>query len=196
MILLIVTSCLIASSLHAIPLTWHFIGTTDSSSTYNGGSIEGLSFDLRISLDTNLLGVKQEGLSDVQFAGPFQGEVKVGTLPVLPLDRFENVLYFIFVPPHSLGVQGGEFDQTFGRFFINFPSSISDDILHLNPISPVAPNQQSSSLIAGGPNELVLSGSVRLFSATTTTVPDGGSTVSLLGCGLLGLAALRRKLGC
>jgi hypothetical protein len=28
------------------------------------------------------------------------------------------------------------------------------------------------------------------------SVPDGGSTVSLLGCGLLGLAALRRKLGC
>jgi len=27
-------------------------------------------------------------------------------------------------------------------------------------------------------------------------VPDGGSTVSLLSCGLLGLAALRRKLGC
>ena len=27
-------------------------------------------------------------------------------------------------------------------------------------------------------------------------VPDGGSTISLLGCALLGLAALRRKLGC
>jgi len=27
-------------------------------------------------------------------------------------------------------------------------------------------------------------------------VPDGGSTVSLLSCALLGLAALRRKLGC
>jgi hypothetical protein len=27
-------------------------------------------------------------------------------------------------------------------------------------------------------------------------VPDGGSTVSLLGCALLGLAAMRRKLGC
>jgi VPDSG-CTERM motif len=27
-------------------------------------------------------------------------------------------------------------------------------------------------------------------------VPDGGSTVSLLGCALLGLAAFRRKLGC
>jgi hypothetical protein len=28
------------------------------------------------------------------------------------------------------------------------------------------------------------------------SVPDGGSTVSLLGCALLGLAALRRKLSC
>jgi hypothetical protein len=27
-------------------------------------------------------------------------------------------------------------------------------------------------------------------------VPDGGTTVSLLGCALLGLAALRRKLRC
>jgi hypothetical protein len=27
-------------------------------------------------------------------------------------------------------------------------------------------------------------------------VPDGGTTVSLLGCALLGLVALRRKLGC
>jgi hypothetical protein len=27
-------------------------------------------------------------------------------------------------------------------------------------------------------------------------VPDGGSTVSLLGCALLGLAAVRGKLGC
>ena len=27
-------------------------------------------------------------------------------------------------------------------------------------------------------------------------VPDGGSTVSLLGCALLGLVALRRRLGC
>ena len=32
-------------------------------------------------------------------------------------------------------------------------------------------------------------------SVTGVGVPDGGSTVSLLGCALLGLAALRRKLG-
>jgi len=32
--------------------------------------------------------------------------------------------------------------------------------------------------------------------ATPVSVPDGGSTVSLLGCALLGLAALRQKLSC
>ena len=31
---------------------------------------------------------------------------------------------------------------------------------------------------------------------TVVTVPDAGSTISLLGLALLGMAALRRKLGC
>ena len=34
------------------------------------------------------------------------------------------------------------------------------------------------------------------FSANAASVPDGGSTVSLLGCALLGLVSVRRKLGC
>jgi VPDSG-CTERM motif len=34
------------------------------------------------------------------------------------------------------------------------------------------------------------------ISVTPTGVPDGGTTVSLLGCALLGLVALRRKLSC
>jgi VPDSG-CTERM motif len=34
------------------------------------------------------------------------------------------------------------------------------------------------------------------ISVTPTGVPDGGTTVSLLGCALLGLAAFRRKLSC
>jgi len=35
-----------------------------------------------------------------------------------------------------------------------------------------------------------------LIIGSGVPTPDGGSTVSLLGCALLGLAALRRKLGC
>lgn len=34
------------------------------------------------------------------------------------------------------------------------------------------------------------------ISVTPTGVPDGGTTVSLLGCALLGLVGLRRKLSC
>jgi hypothetical protein len=34
------------------------------------------------------------------------------------------------------------------------------------------------------------------ISVTSAGVPDGGTTVSLLGCALFGLAAVRRKLGC
>jgi hypothetical protein len=34
------------------------------------------------------------------------------------------------------------------------------------------------------------------FTLLIGSVPDGGSTVSLLGCALLGLAALWRKLSC
>jgi len=35
-----------------------------------------------------------------------------------------------------------------------------------------------------------------ITGGSVTPVPDGGSTVSLLGCALLGLAAFRRKLSC
>jgi VPDSG-CTERM motif len=37
---------------------------------------------------------------------------------------------------------------------------------------------------------------LQIASVGVPGVPDGGSTVSLLGCALLGLAALRRKLSC
>ena len=37
-------------------------------------------------------------------------------------------------------------------------------------------------------------GANQRFTLIIGAVPDGGSTISLLGCALLGLAALRRKL--
>jgi hypothetical protein len=37
---------------------------------------------------------------------------------------------------------------------------------------------------------------LQIGSVGVPRVPDGGSTVSLLGCALIGLVALRRKLGC
>ena len=46
----------------------------------------------------------------------------------------------------------------------------------------------SLSTLAGSPNSMSFSGSI------TTMVPDGGSTVALLGFALVGLEGLRRKI--
>ena len=49
-------------------------------------------------------------------------------------------------------------------------------------VQPVKANR----IVEAGPN---------VVSPTSVSVPDGGSTISLLGCALLSVAALRRKLG-
>ena len=94
-ILLMATSFLIASSLHAIPLTWRFSGTTNSSSEFNGMPIaEGLNYEFRIFLNTDLVGVKDDGNPEVSFFGPHQGEVEIETLGVLSVDPILFVQYF------------------------------------------------------------------------------------------------------
>jgi hypothetical protein len=79
-------------------------------------------------------------------------------------------------------------------------------------------SQSSSSLVLGGLGTLNVTGDPSVsgdwmfsinnaggknkadftfgFSESATSVPDGGMTVSLMGVALLGLAAVRRKLGC
>jgi hypothetical protein len=185
MILLIATSFLIASSLHAVPLTWHFSGTTSSSSEFNGMPIaQGLNYELRIFLNTNLVGTTFPDLADVFFFGPHQGEVEIETLGVLPVDPFADVQYFA---PGGL-VTGVQF--TFPFSGIQFNSSISSDSLHLTPIAPTAPNT-FNTIDFFGPNGLSLFGAVvNTFSATT--VPEGGSTALLLTSALVVLGFLRR----
>jgi len=47
--------------------------------------------------------------------------------------------------------------------------------------------------VGGGANQNF---TLQIGSVGVAGIPDGGSTVSLLGFALLGLAALRRKLSC
>jgi hypothetical protein len=183
MILPIVTSCLIASSVHAVPLTWDFRGTTISPSVLNGTPIVGLAFELRIFLDTNLVGMPGGG-ADVIFDGPNDGEVEIESHGVLPTS-FDHVEYFA---PNGL-VTGVQFIQ-FGKFSILFSSSISSDSLHLTPIAPTGPiaSNNTVEVLANG---LDLFGEVATFSATT--VPEGGSTALLLTSALVTLGFLRRQ---
>ncbi len=193
-LVLIASAFLVHSSLFAVPLTWHFTGTTSGGSEYNNAAIGGLAFELRVFLDTDLVGVNPMNLGDVFFSGPHQGEVEIQTLGVLSVNPFNNVQYF-----KSAGlVSGVQFNQP-AFSDIRFSSSISSDPLHLGPIAPTAPNA-NNTLQSGvfGPNGLVLFGQVATFSATvesnggSTQVPDGGSTALCLASALAGLGYLRR----
>jgi hypothetical protein len=191
-ILLIATSFLIGSSLHAVPLTWRFTGTTSSSSEFNGLPIaQGLNYEFRIFLDTDLVGVPDNmGNPEVTFLGPHQGEVEINTLGVLAVDPILFVQYFAL---GGLVTEVIFYNPEFN--FIQFDSSISGDSLHLGPIAPTAPNPLFNTINVFGPNGLSLEGAVvNTFSATTgpTTVPEGGSTALLLTSALVVLGFLRR----
>ena len=86
LLLPIVASFLIASPVQAAPLTWSFSGTTSSSSQFNGMSIAGLDYELRVFLDTDLVGFDPPNLSDIMFDGPHQAQVEIATLGVLPVN--------------------------------------------------------------------------------------------------------------
>jgi hypothetical protein len=194
-VLLILGSFLFASSVHAVPLTWTFSGTTSMTlpSEYNGTPAQGLDFEFRIFLDTDaMVFAPSIPFNDVIFPGPFQGEINLetfGLLPVFPISSVEN-----FAPSQG-DVRGVEYTQPFaGKSFINFPSFISSDRTDLTPIPPIAPLAPSGVRIAG-PNNLDLRAQVAIFSATVseTAVPEGGSTAVLLAASLAVVGFLRRR---
>jgi len=184
MILALVISFVFASPVHASPLTWLFSGTTRASSQFNGMPVGGEQFELRIFLDTNLVGMKVPGLADVFFGGPRQGEVAIDTLGVLPLNAFLNVQYFAGGPGDS--VTGVQYVESLAGFSgIQFGSPISTDSLHLGPIAPTTPKAPFDTLSLSGPNGLIVSGEVTTFSAVATAVPEGGSTALFLTSALI-----------
>jgi hypothetical protein len=188
-LLLVATLLWFSSPAQGTPLTWRFTGTTLSPSMYNNNSIVGLNFELRISLDTNLVGTTVMNLADVFFTGPHQGVVEINTVGVLPVNAFTNVQYFA---PGGL-VTGVQYNQP-AFSGIQFPSSISSDSLHLTPIAPVAPGTIDTIQVMG-PNGLGLRGEVATFAATleTNPVPEAGSTAAFLFIGLAAIRLVRRK---
>ena len=112
-------------------------------------------------------------------------------------------VYTGFTGPTSFGVGGNTIASSFsGDVFANVFG-----ILFL-PVGYVSGNAISDSMTFNNatfaslgvtPGTYVWSwgdGANQMFTLRIGAVPDGGSTISLLGCALLGLAALRRKLGC
>jgi hypothetical protein len=192
-ILSIAALILAVSSVRAVPLTWVFNGTTSASSQYNGMGIGGLSFEIRIFLDTNLVADPPMNLADIFFQGPHQGQVEIATLGVLPLNPFNNVQYFA---PGGM-VTGVQFNQP-AFSDIMFDTVISTDFLHLTPIPLTTPSASNNTLQSGlfGPNGLFFSGVVSTFEAVLGPVPtpEAGATALLLSFALIALAFLQWRL--
>jgi hypothetical protein len=187
-ILLVVTLLWFTCPAQGAPITWRFSGITNASSQYIGSPIGGLNFELRIFLDTDLVGTTVGSLSDVFFAGPHQGEIEIsGFSQPLPLNQFLDVQHFA-----SSGVVTGVQYRQPAFSGIQFASSISSDPLHLTPISPVAPNSFNTIEFVG-PNGLNGRGAVSFFSATlaTTSAPEGGTTAGMICAGLVAVTLVR-----
>jgi hypothetical protein len=192
---LIFVLLLFAPSLSATPLIWDFMGTTTAGSRYMGNPIAvGSSFELQVSLDTDLVGMKPGGLSDVFFTAPapgFAGEIEipaVGSAP-LPLTPFPQVANF--APSQVTGVE--LLQPAFNQ--VLFSSPISSDILHLTPISPVTPDPRFNHLsLLMGPNGLVVFGTVDTFSAVETTPENSTATMLIWVFIAVGALRLARRL--
>jgi hypothetical protein len=179
--ILLFASLLVTSSLNAAPLTWNFIGTTVSGSTYNGTPIEeGTPFKAQIFLDTNLPGFTvDEGCPETTCfdgpTGPFPGQVVFN--PCSP-DEFSvemnttDMVAYLESPPGEVGsaVFFPSNQEPTGEEFADFSFSISTDLSHLRPIpeTPIASTKLDPMEFVG-PNDLHVFGNMDTFSATTVS---------------------------
>ena len=150
----------------------------------------------------NLTGLTQGtgGLS-----GPSVINASIGEIAIHSGSTIENI-YSGFTGPGSFGSGGQFFADSFSGDFVTLFAgllllpqsyisghSLSDSMTFNNATFTslgVTPGTYTWTWGSGLPNQnftLIIG---------RAGVPDGGSTVSLLGCALLGLAALRHKLGC
>jgi hypothetical protein len=157
MILSTVIALLIASPVHASPLTWFFFGTVTVPSEYHGTPIAGHSFELQIFLDTDVVGFHFG--SEVSFGGAM-GEVKITGLDPIGL-RFTRVAYGTTGnTADRLNVTAVFYDQIVGSAEpsgqIKFDSPIvsldRNMPLHLTPIERHEPSADFNTLLFGVPD--------------------------------------------
>jgi hypothetical protein len=188
-ILSTVIAFLIASPVHAVPITWIFRGTTGSNSEFPGPPSvpikEGLGFEMRILLDTTTLGEPLGGgLAEVSF-GSALAVIDIETFSSLPM-HFGLVEYFVT----NGAVTGIVLNEPFSA--IAFDSSLTTETIVLRPIAPTEPTADNLLDEIVGPNNLfsLRDTKVATFSAVRG-VSEGGSTTLFLTSALVALGLLR-----
>ena len=131
----------------------------------------------------------------------------VPSLGVISTGPFASSIdvYQGFTGPTNFGSGAGALPNTASGDFVGISGVGLELFVPLNYISGAALsdsmtfNNATFASLGVTPGTYVWTwgnGANQRFTLRIGAVPDGGSTISLLGCALLGLAALRRKLGC
>jgi len=130
---------------------------------------------------------------------PFSGVISTGPFASM-IDGYRG-----FTGPMDFGSGAGALPNTASGDFVGISGVGLGLFVPLNYISGTALsdsmtfNNATFASLGVTPGTYVWSwgdGANQMFTLRIGAVPDGGSTISLLGCALLGLAALRRKLRC
>jgi hypothetical protein len=132
---------------------------------------------------------------------PFSGVISTGPFASM-IDVYQG-----FTGPTDFGSGAGALPNTASGDFVGISGVALELFVPLNYISGAALsdsitfNNATFASLGVTPGAYVWSwgnGANQRFTLRigAVAVPDGGSTVSLLGCALLGVAALRRKLSC
>jgi hypothetical protein len=208
MILSTILVLVIASPVHATPLTWIFTGMTLPNSSFMGNDISGKTFQLQIFLDTDFVGTQAPQPAEWFFrcapvpvpCPPVIGQVIIPLDPPLPsvfaLNPFVVIEYFATTGLFISFVDLQQFPGS-GKQFINFDPPIdSVDFLlvpaRLGPIAPRAPSTIDTLEFVGP--DLFVRGQVTEFSAVLGVpgLPEP-STAMLLTSGLVALGFLWRR---
>ena len=150
------------------------------------------------------------GLTFVQTAGPLGAVIgaNLGLIETVQTSGAIVDIYSGFTGPTSFGSGGVFLANTGSGDFVGIADSVGNLGVPIGYVSGAALsdsmtfNNQTFAAMGLTPGTYVWTWGTGLPNQNFMLViggagvPDGGSTVSLLGFGLLGLAALRRKLGC
>src|SRR5205814_10306576 len=150
------------------------------------------------------------GLTFVQTAGPLGAVIgaNLGLIETVQTSGAIVDIYSGFTVPTSFGSGGVFLANTGSGDFVGIADSVGNLGVPIGYVSGAALSDSmtfdNATLASLGvtPGTYIWSWGTGLPNQNFTLiiggvgVPDGGTTISLLGCALLGLAALRRKLSC
>jgi hypothetical protein len=180
---------------NAVPFTWQISGTADSGN-WNANSLAGLDYTLRLSIDA----ATPDGNHFDDFGQWFNlaAEIEIESLGTRTLGDFTFIEQFRIANADRLWIRGPGGGAQSDMYL---PLGTMGDPDFLTPFGPVLTLGDGSSDLnvvdvtpgfelhdIDGPNARIT------VSAGTVTVPEAGSTVTLLVLGLMAICALRKWL--